>query len=265
MNLSVCLKRAGAACALLCAAFTSHAAPILWVSTGGAQLATVDVANGATTIVGGTGPALTDIAFGPTGDLFGISFSDLYGVNSTTGATTLVGSLGAVSGTANALVFSSNGTLYMAGNTLYTVNTSTGASTAIGSGIGFQSGGDLAYIGGNLYMASSVAQLIQVDVTTGVGTLIGSLGVANMFGLATPDNATLYGVAGQNVYLVNTGTGAATFQSTFSPALTGDAFGLAFRTEAGNVSEPATLALVAVALLGVAAGRRRRPKIATTC
>lgn len=259
MNRSNLLKRAGASCALVFAALASHAAPILWVSTGGAQLATVDVSTGATSVIGGTGTALTDIAFSPTGDLYGISFSSLYKVNQGTGASTLIGGLGSFSGTANALVFGADGTLYMAGNTLYTVNTSTGAAAAIGSGIGYQSGGDLAFVGGNLFMASSGNQLIKVNTTTGGGSLVGNLGVAGMFGLATPDNVVLYGVAGQNVYTVNTGTGAAAFQSTFSPFLSGGAFGLAFRTESGGgkVPEPSTFALVGLALLGVAAARRR--------
>jgi hypothetical protein len=262
MSFSNWIKRASAALVLSSAAIVAHAAPILWVSTGGAQLATVDVATGATSVVGGTGTALTDIAFSPTGDLYGISFSALYKVNSSTGATTLVGNLGSVSGTANALVFGADGTLYMAGSSLYSVNTSTGAASAIGA-IGFQSGGDLAFIGGDLYMASNGNQLIQVNVATGAGAVIGNLGVASMFGLATPDNVNLYGVAGQSVYLVNTTTGAATFQSTFAPTLSGGAFGLAFLTEAGgggNVPEPGTLALVAVALLGAAARRRRGAK-----
>jgi hypothetical protein len=261
MTLSNCIKRTSAALALFSAAIAAHAAPILWVSTGGAQLATVDVATGATSVIGSTGTALTDIAFSPTGDLYGISFSSLYRVNSSTGATTLVGSLGSIGGTANALVFGSDGTLYMAGSSLHTVNTLTGAASAIGP-IGFQSGGDLAFIGGDLYMASSGNQLIEVDTTSGAGTLIGNLGVASMFGLATPDNLSLYGVAGQSVYLVDTTTGAATLESAFSPTLSGGAFGLAFRTEAGggNVPEPGTLALVAVALLGAAAGRRRGAK-----
>ena len=217
MNFSNWIKHASAACALFSAAIAAHAGPVLWVSTGASGLATVDVATGATSIIGGTGIALTDIAFSPSGDLYGISSTSLYKVNSSTGATTLAGSLGSVNGTANALVFGSDGTLYMAGSSLYTVNMLTGSASAIGS-IGYQSGGDLAFIGGNLYMASNSNQLIDVDTNTGSGALIGDLGVANMYGLATPDNISLYGVADQSVYLVNTSTGAAAVQSTFVDA-----------------------------------------------
>jgi hypothetical protein len=172
MNFLKWIKRTSIACALFSAAIAAHAAPTLWVSTGGAGLATVDVATGATSFIGNTSVALTDIAFNPSGDLYGISFSSLYKVNSSTGATTLVGSLGSVVGTANALVFGSDGTLYMAGSSLYTVNTLTGAASAIGS-IGYQSGGDLAFIGSELYMASSGNQLIDVDTTMGTEATLG--------------------------------------------------------------------------------------------
>jgi len=162
-------------------------------------------------------------------------------------------------------VFGSDRTLYMAGNTLYTVSTTSATTTAIGS-IGFQSGGDLAFVGGYLYMASDSNKLIQVNVNTGLGTKIGDLGVSQMFGLATPDNATLYGVAGQNIYTINVSTGGATFQSTFNPILSGGAFGLSFYTEAGAtgtpgttvVPEPGIFAVLGIGLVSMGFARRRK-------
>ena len=181
MNFLKWIKRTSIACALFSAAIAAHAAPTLWVSTGGAGLATVDVATGATSFIGNTSVALTDIAFNPSGDLYGISFSSLYKVNSSTGATTLVGSFGSVVGTANALVFGSDGTLYMAGSSLYTVNTLTGAASAIGS-IGYQSGGGLAFLGSEVYMGSRVNELIDdlVHPTSETARVIGAVAQGNL-------------------------------------------------------------------------------------
>jgi hypothetical protein len=266
MNWLNWIRRSSAACALFTAAVAVHAAPTLWVATGGtangAQLATVDVATGATTVVANTRVVFSDIAFSPSGDLYGIGLSGLYRVNMLTGASALIGGFGFGQGSGlggNALVFGSDGTLYMAGGrSLYTVNTTTGAASSVGL-MGFVSGGDLAFVGGNLYLSTTDSQLVQLDITTGAGTSIGNMGVMRMFGLATPDNVNLYGVADQSLYRINTTTGAATLQASFNPSLSMIAFGLAFFEEAGasSVPEPGTLALVGLALLGAAAAKRR--------
>jgi len=241
------------------------AAPILWIDDAQNQLGTVDVATGGKTVVGGFGigsQTMTDIAFDPSGNLWGISFNSIYTINKTTGAATFVGNHGISGG--NALVFSAAGTLYAAGATtsLYTVNTVTGAGSAVGGSMGSTSGGDLAFNGGDLFLASST-QLVKVNPVTGAGVAVGAFGVSNVFGLATGDNGVLYATAGQNAYTVNTTTGAATlaaFWGIGTPFL-GTANGTAFITEAGaplpSVPEPGTLLLIAAGLIGIVAGRRR--------
>ncbi|MGB5080506.1 MAG: PEP-CTERM sorting domain-containing protein [Burkholderiales bacterium] len=245
------------------------AAPILWIDDNFNQLGTVDVATGGKTVIGsfgiGGGQTMTDIAFDPSGNLWGISFNSIYTINKTTGAATLVGNHGISQG--NALAFSAAGTLYAAGATttnLYTVNTATGVGGVVGN-MGFASGGDLAFNGGNLFLATS-NRLVEVNPVTGAGVAVGGLfGVSDVFGLATGDDGVLYATAGQNAYTVNTTTGVATLAANWSvpfAPLLGTAFGTAFVTEAGappetSVPEPGTLLLIAAGLIGIVAGRRR--------
>ena len=121
---------------------------------------------------------------GPCGGylLYGITGNSLYAINTSTGAATLVGRLGHGIWTANALVFSSSGTLYAADSwTLYTVNTGSGLATEVGP-MGFGSGGDLAFAGGTLYLATFWGQLAMVNPSTGSGTLVGQLGASNSMG-----------------------------------------------------------------------------------
>jgi hypothetical protein len=239
------------------------AAPIqMWVDDSAGEIGTVNVTTGAVTLVGNAGVTLTDIAFAPNGNLYGISFSNLYKINTTTGAASLVGSLGAANdGTANALVFSSTGILYTANDhNLLTINTSTGAATLVGAlGTGIGSAGDLAFVGGQLFLSDTGNHLDKVNTTTGGATQVGSTGVVNLFGLATPDNVTLYGVASTNLYTINTTTGAATLDVSYAGHGLGAANGESFITEATNATpEPSTLLLVGCGLLAATMIRRRK-------
>ncbi len=232
-----------------------------WIADANGNIGQVNVSTGVATLVGNAGVVLTDIAFSPTGALYGISFTELYSISTSTGAATAIGSLGIASDDANALVFSSTGTLYTAtvAGSLYTVNTSTGSATDIGSLSGYGSAGDLAFVDGSLYLATSSNNLVTVNPSTGAATLVGPFGVSNVFGLATPDNVNLYAAAGEDLYTVNPSTGVATFDVTWAgnAAGLGGTNGQAFPTESGytpsSTPEPATLALFAAGfgLLGL--------------
>jgi len=125
-----------------------------------------------------------------TGGLFAVGSDDnLYSINATTGAATLVGPTGQlVSGQQSALSNNSN-TLYFAdGVNLYTIDTTTGRATPLGNmGLGAGFGMDaLLAEGGNLYGSGVPPHIFTLDPTTGLATMGPAVtGTSNAFvGLA---------------------------------------------------------------------------------
>ncbi|OOG20621.1 hypothetical protein B1C78_17170 [Thioalkalivibrio denitrificans] len=241
------------------------AAPIMYVHDSQGNLGTVNVQTGDVDVIGNLGVTLTDIAFDPSGNLFGVSFNSFYSVNVSTAETNFIGFHGI--NAANALVFGLDGTLYSAGNlttNLFTIDVNTGAATSLGN-MGFSSGGDLAFHEGELYLASSASTLVNIDLSDLSNTVeVGPFGVANVYGLATGDDGVLYGVGGTQIFAVDTATGAALNPVDFSGQGLGTAWGQSFFTEAGATPDPTpvpvpapwTLMLLGFVLLLGARSRR---------
>lgn len=237
------------------------AAPVMYVDDSNGKLGTVNVGTGAVDLIGSMGDVMTDIAFDPNGNLYGITFSSLYSINPQTAAAAFIGNHSILGG--NALVFGSDGTLYGAGNSttsLYTINPTTGASTSLGN-IGFASGGDLAFNNGHLYLASATNQLVDVNLNSPAdSSSVGNFGVAGVFGLATGDDGVLYAVANNTIYTVDTATGHLASPVNFGGNGLSAAFGQSFFHEAvPSIPEPESYAML-LAGLGIVGAMSRRKK-----
>jgi hypothetical protein len=176
--------------------------------------------------IGNLSAQLTDLAVAPDGTLYGVSFDNLYLVNSTNATLTLIGALGVPH--INALVFDTAGHAFAASDSnsgLYSVNIATGAATLIGNN-GLTSDGDLAFADNHLYLATNQNSFAELDPHT--GSVISSVadGITNLFGLAFSHGA-MFGFAGSGVYTIDQHSGASHLYTTYVSATVGTILGAA--------------------------------------
>jgi hypothetical protein len=227
----------------------SYAAPVLWSGDSSGRLGTIDVVTGNVNVIGSMGVTMTDIAFDPAGNLWGITFGKLYKIDKTTAASTFVGDLGP---STNSLVFNTSGVLYTANSSLYTVDTATGAASLVGNGgYSYSSSGDLAFVGSDLFLSSTRGDnLVKINTSDGSGSLVGNIGFSSVFGLASPNRADLFGLAGFSVLSIDSTTGVGTSILDYSGQGLDSSFGSAFVTEA-VVPIPAAVWLFGSGLIGL--------------
>jgi len=170
----------------------------LYGTTAGASadetlLLTIDVATGAGTVVGsfGVGPGpMADIAFDPAGNLYGWReplADDLYRIDKTTGAATLVGDSGLITAQSG-LAIDAAGNVYFGGGVgepqvygLARIDPATGASIEfipysiqipVGLGLTFDAAGVLYGIH-RVGLSQTERELVIIDPATGALTIVG--------------------------------------------------------------------------------------------
>ncbi|MGB5873686.1 MAG: choice-of-anchor D domain-containing protein [Bacteroidota bacterium] len=170
----------------------------------------VDAASGASVLIAPTGLFyIHALAFDVNDVLYAVDMwsRDLYIVNDSTAASTLIGSPGvAVRGLAfdptdNTLWASVGGE-----DSIFTIDVSTGSATLVGkTGLG---GGtpDLCFDRlGNLYASKGGGDgpnnLISIDKSTGAGSVIGPIGFTSVSGLATRIDTLLVGIHTDNLQI----------------------------------------------------------------
>ncbi|MBD88717.1 MAG: hypothetical protein CL940_00070 [Deltaproteobacteria bacterium] len=190
----------------------------------------VDIATQDVEVIGlfDTGDMMTDIGEAQDGTLYGVSFSNLYVIDTETGQADLIGALatksGSVSGV-NGLTVAPDGTLYAGTNqgSLYTIDANTGVTALKGPfGPGLSSSGDIVWGPLSVIYVSDPNgaddQLLSVNPFTGTATPIGSMGSGAVYGLSFANDGLLGLDAQGRVIQIDYMTGSSTviFDTGFS-------------------------------------------------
>jgi hypothetical protein len=263
------LLRTFTAIASLLIAHTGHAGMLYTIADATNTLERIDTSTLVRTVVGSTGVASGDfggLAYDAVGDTLywapGRGNANLYTINRSTGAASLVGAHG-VNDLFGLEFDASTGSLYgtqfSGGSNLYRLNAGTGASTLVGNmGLGI---GGLAYDSKRNRLVGVMdgsGSLYTVDRSTAALSLLANPGNNDDSGLAYDHNADLFYDYDWQGRLFRIDPNAGYARTTLFVG-TGAHDGLAYVGDAvqGTVPEPAGLGLVALGLTGLVATRRR--------
>ena len=200
--------------------------------------------------------SLSYYAFGSTtsGVYATDSSLNLYSVNTTTGATTLIGPMGVSLGGYVAMSTGSATLYFMTGTPglLYSVNTSTGAATEIGN-TGVTAIGAMVFENGTLYAGTAGGSpygLYTLDPTTAAATFIADASAGNFWGLA-PSVFPVAGFSASSVKLANTLVGQSSAASTVTLTNSGSvSLSISNVSVSGDFSETDTCAGQTIAPTG---------------
>lgn len=247
--------------ALFAVAVQMASAALLTVTTTG-NVYSVDETNGDATLIGSNaGARFEALAKHSDGTFYSNDWGNAFQTGSLTTINPNTGQKGADINSGNlfltSLAFSSSDVLYALNDLsgpeqLVTVNTNTGALTNVGTRqIRSRA---LAFVGSSLYTWDDDFGLGTLNITTGAFTDVNA-SVAATVGLQGMGfaNGVLYGVTGNSLYQVDTGSGVATLIGSDA-----DVAGIYSGVEAlAAVPEPSH-ALIGLACAGAAFAMRRR-------
>jgi len=261
------------ALALLCArgTVTAEIGPLMWVCDTNRNLYKLNCSTGETEWVGMTGQILTDIAFDPSGRLFGMDAHRFYEINPGDASLTQIGETRLNWGM-NGLVSDPAGTLWIAsGTALWTIDPATAELTEKSDLGGYATAGDLAFDakGTTLYLTTQAGEVVSFTVADGdvqnedAPTLVGDMDLLSLeyaFAFDRGPDDVLYAYTNflrllridVEPFAVTTLIDRVTADNFPPPHVIGSTYGGTFL-----VPEPATVLLLA---LGALAMRKRRRK-----
>jgi hypothetical protein len=274
MNLSSMSKKikilmpiVGAAVITLGTLGKAQALSFLSTSTG---IGTIDTSTGIFTPFISSGPTFTDIALSNDDNLFGITFTELYSIDQSTGSSSLIGNLGR-GGFNNALgfAFSDDNQLFGAGDSdFYTINTSTGATSLVANIPGFFSSGDIVFdpVNDRFLATSSLNNTTLFSISrNGTAIQIGNIGFSYVFGLFF-ENGTLFGYTGYGYgqqLTIDLTTGAGTFDKKVT-GVTGEILGATSLPSTGPArpvpDTGSVLGLLTVGAFGAVSALKRKQR-----